>query len=131
MKNETITLLFFDSECLFCNFWVQFILKKDKKKKIYFAPLQSSYAEQYLFPIIGEKYKQFDTLYLYQDGEVYEKSQAILKICYILDGYFRFFLIFKIIPIFILNFFYDIVAKNRHNIVTVFCTIVEDPRILK
>lgn len=131
------TILFFDSDCLFCNFWVQFILKKDKKKQIYFAPLQltqdfpADYAEKYLFPIVGEKYKKLNTLYLYREGKVYEKSQAVLKICELLGGYFHLLLIFRLIPTFVSDFFYDLIAKNRHKIIKNSCALVQDERILK
>ena len=124
-------LLFFDSDCLFCNFWVQFILKKDKKKQIYFAPLQSDYAAKYLFPLVGNQYKNLNTLYVYQDKKVYEKSQAVLKICELLGGYFRFLLIFKLIPTFFSDFFYDLLAKNRHKIMKNSCILIRDERILR
>ena len=124
-------LLFFDSDCLFCNFWVQFVFKKDKKKQIYFAPLQSDYAAKYLFPLVGHQYKNLNTLYLYHEGKVYEKSQAVLKICELLGGYFLFLLIFKLFPTYFSDFFYDLLAKNRHKIMKNSCILIRDERILR
>jgi len=124
------TIVFFDSDCLFCNFWIQFILKHDNKKQIYFAPLQSKYADQTLFPIIGNTYKNLNTLYLYHNQKIYKKSKAVFQICTLLGDYFSVILIFRAIPTVINDFFYDLIAKNRHKIIKNSCPILKDKQIL-
>lgn len=120
------TILFFDADCLFCNFWVQFLLKQDKKKQFYFAALQSKVAQICLEP----KHQYLESLILLHQGEIYQKSKAVFKICALLKGWFYIFLIFTIIPNFILDFFYDLIAKHRHKILKDQCLILKDERIL-
>ena len=70
----------------------------------------------------GKKYLQefgLDTLsaksvLLIEDGLVYEKSTALLKILKDLDGIISYLYIFIYVPKFIRDFFYDIVARSRY-----------------
>ena len=41
------TIIFYDGECSFCNYWVNWILKGDKNRLFYFSSLQSEFAHQF------------------------------------------------------------------------------------
>lgn len=58
----------------------------------------------------------FNTLYLLEEEKVYSRSTAALKIASKLRFPFNLLSVFLIIPPFARNWVYDIIAKNRYNI---------------
>jgi predicted DCC family thiol-disulfide oxidoreductase YuxK len=118
-KNKYI--VFYDGDCGFCNFWVGWILKNDRKNKFLFSALQSSFGQQFLKDRNLE-YQNFSTLYLFAPGKFYlKKSTAVLKIAAILGGKFLLMGIFKIIPTVLNDKIYDLIAKNRQKIASEKC----------
>jgi predicted DCC family thiol-disulfide oxidoreductase YuxK len=112
LKEKNIIVLF-DGVCNLCNGFVNFIIKRDKKSKIKFAALQSTTAEK----ILQEKHintKQFNSVIVVIDNNVFTKSSAALMICKELGGVWKLLIVFTIIPKFIRDFFYNLIAKNRY-----------------
>lgn len=110
-------VLLFDGVCNFCNSSVIFILKRDKKRKIFFAALQSPCAQEILNSI-GEKVLEgdYDSVILIYNGKLYKRSRAVLEILSIIGGLWKLTVVFKIIPAFISDFFYDLIARNRYRL---------------
>lgn len=104
-------IIFFDGVCNLCNGAINFIIDRDKKSYFKFAPLQSSVAETYISRSV---IKNTDSIILWESGQLYSKSSAALKIARHLDGAWKAFYVFIIIPKFIRDFVYDIIAKNRY-----------------
>ena len=103
-------IIFFDGLCPFCHFWVQFLLKRDHNKEFLFAPLQGETARE----LLSSELMSVNTIVLLEDRKkFYTKSNAILRIIKILGGFRKILFIFKLLPISIRNFFYDIMARNR------------------
>ena len=103
-------IIFFDGLCSFCQFWVQYILKKDQNNKFLFAPLQGKIANE-LLPSV---FLSVDTIVLLEDKKrIYTKSDAILRIINILGGVRKILLVFKVVPTFVRNILYDLFARNR------------------
>jgi predicted DCC family thiol-disulfide oxidoreductase YuxK len=92
---------------------VNFILKKDKKKRFRFAALQSPAGQKILEEYDLSK-TSFDSFIFINEGKVYQKSTAALKISQYLPWYLRLTQVFWIFPPFIRNWGYDLVAKNRY-----------------
>lgn len=116
MKN----IIFFDGDCGFCNSTVQFILNK-RKREFYFLPLQSNRAKDIL-----DKYSitiTMDTIYLLKEDKVYEKSSAALQIARGLKGLYPLMIGFYILPKFIRDYFYTLIAKRRHKIRNNYCLV--------
>lgn len=114
-------IVFYDGECGVCNFWVQWILERDKKDKFLFASLQSGYGQKFLLER-GLDTTQFNTIYLWKPNDYYlVKSQAILKIATLLGGIYSLSIVAKLSPLFINNWFYDLVARNRMKIASQKC----------
>ncbi|WP_228376753.1 thiol-disulfide oxidoreductase DCC family protein [Chryseobacterium formosense] len=63
-------MVFFDGYCGVCNFWVQWILERDKKDRFLFASLQSEAGQRFL---TKKKLSttQFNTLYLLKPDTKY------------------------------------------------------------
>lgn len=109
MDNHPI--LFFDGVCNLCNSTVDFLIQRDHNKIIRYASLQGETAKKTL----AEKYfTDLNTVVLYQDGQIYTKSEAIIRALIHLGPKYALASIFLIIPGFIRDFFYTLIAKNRY-----------------
>jgi predicted DCC family thiol-disulfide oxidoreductase YuxK len=106
-------VILFDGICNFCNGTVNFIIDKDKRKRFKFAALQSD-AGQKLLNEFNLKFTDFDTIILAENNRYYEKSTAALRIAKGLGGIWKVLYAFIILPTFIRDFFYDIIARNRY-----------------
>ncbi|MEO8398926.1 MAG: thiol-disulfide oxidoreductase DCC family protein [Ignavibacteriaceae bacterium] len=105
-------IILFDGCCNLCNFWVDFIIKKDKKNLFKFASLQSSPAEKFLskFDLNREEY---DSIILVKEENYFTKSTAALKIIKEFGNFWKIFYILILIPKFIRDFVYDFIAEHR------------------
>ena len=108
-------IIFFDGVCNFCNFWVNFVLERDKKDIFRFAALQSEKAIEFANKIDLD-ISNPDTFVLLVDGEFYTKSTASLIVCKELKSPIRILYPLIITPKFFRDFIYDLVAKNRYKI---------------
>ena len=66
--NEQLIILF-DGVCNFCNFWVNFVLDRDKKDRFRFAALQSIEGQKILSDF-GLNKTDFDTFILVDEENV-------------------------------------------------------------
>ena len=107
------TSVFFDGVCNLCNRSVNFLISKDKKEVLKFASLQSEYAQNTIPKELLNR-ENLDTIIVYSDGQFYDRSNAVLKLCKILGGGFYVFLIGYLIPRFIRDGLYRFIANNRY-----------------
>jgi predicted DCC family thiol-disulfide oxidoreductase YuxK len=112
MKNRVV--IYFDGLCNFCDDSVNFIIKRDKKNIFMFAPLQSEAGQQFLLKH-NMDHKDFDSMVVVKDSKIFRKSNASLLVTRHLPFPWPIFYIFKIVPTFIRDFFYDQFAKNRYH----------------
>ena len=104
-------IVFFDGVCGLCNGFVDFLIKRDRKRVLLFAPLQGSKARE-LFPSINSE--QLETIIYRCSGKEYHKSNAVLLILKDMGGLWSIAYMFKIVPRFFRDWIYDFVAKNRY-----------------
>ncbi|MGD1319977.1 thiol-disulfide oxidoreductase DCC family protein [Chryseobacterium sp. 2R14A] len=106
-------IVFFDGECGVCNFWVQWILERDRKDQFMFASLQSDFGQKFLSER-GLETRVFNTMYLWKPNQYYLiKSKAVLQIASLLGGIYKLSALGKIIPGILSDKVYDIISKNR------------------
>ena len=110
MENQTI--LFYDGECGVCSRTVRFILKNERSNKLYFSSLQSDFAVRFLAKL-GIESVSSNTLYLFENGKLYNKSSAALKLIAYLKRPFGLINILYVFPRFFRDFVYDRIAANR------------------
>lgn len=106
-------IIFFDGVCNFCNRSVQFIIRNDRNSVFKFASLQSNYSKQKLV-LAKEELGDIDSVVLWDNGKIYVKSTAALKIAQELAGIWKLSYVFMIVPKFIRDAIYDFIAKNRY-----------------
>lgn len=114
MVNNYLIVLF-DGVCNFCNFWVDFLLKRDKKDKFRFAVLQAERGQE-LLKKYNLKKEYFDTFVLIDGDKTYIKSTASLVVAKNLGGLWKLLYAFIIIPRPVRDFVYSLIAKNRYSL---------------
>lgn len=110
-------ILLFDGICNYCNKWVNFIIRHDKKKKFLFAALQSETGKKILkqYQLVGIiNPDQQESAVLIYNNKTYIKSSTGLHVLYHLGGIYSLAFVFIIVPAFIRDFYYDIIARNRY-----------------
>ena len=110
----TKKIIFYDGHCNLCNGFVNAIIKLDKKNIFLFAPLNGNHAKN-LLKKNNIKNTTIDSVVLFNNNSISYKSKAVIEILISLDGIYRVLVMTKIIPRAILDWIYDIVAKNRYS----------------
>jgi len=113
IKKDQKTIILFDGICNLCNGSVQFILKRDKNEKFLFASLQSDASKNILLQYNVKKIT-LDSIIIIEDGQVYDKSTAVLKISRHLNWPWTMFSIALHLPLSIRDSVYDFVGRNRY-----------------
>jgi len=108
-------VVLFDGVCKLCNASVKFIIRHDPKAHFQFATLQSEFARRILISD-GISSENLESLILIENGIVFKKSDAALKIARKLNGLWPVFYVLIIIPKPIRDFFYNLVARYRYRI---------------
>ena len=106
-------IILFDGICNLCNNAVQFVLKHDKKKLFRFASLQSDFGKSILIKY-GLPTDNFNSFVLILNGKAYTKSTAALSVAKMLSGPMKLLYGFIIVPAFIRNGVYNVIARNRY-----------------
>ncbi len=106
-------IVLFDGVCNYCNGMVNFFIRQDRKKIVRFAALQSE-AGQRLLERYGLPKENFDSFILIDRGKMYKSSTAGLRLYNQLPWYWKWTQLFWIVPKFIRDAVYDVIAKNRY-----------------
>ncbi|MNK92302.1 hypothetical protein D3C87_1124220 [compost metagenome] len=106
-------IIFFDGVCNLCNASVQFVIAHDKKDQFSFSAIQGELAKEVL-PKFKVDPGELNTVMLLAEGKLYTKSSAALQIAKKLSGAWPLLYGFIIIPKFIRDWVYNIIAKNRY-----------------
>ena len=112
-KNKTIIL--FDGECAMCNKYILFVAKNDSKDIFRFLSIQNKKinALKKIHPIDT---KNISSIYVIHNNEIRSKSKAVLRITSMLKFPYNLLQVFYLVPNFLRNIIYDLVAKNRYYI---------------
>ncbi len=78
-------IVFFDGECGLCNRVVDFFIRADTSKTLYFSSLQSPFAIHFFKE--REINIQLDTMYFYHNRQIYDQSAAVKQLFLCLTGY--------------------------------------------
>jgi predicted DCC family thiol-disulfide oxidoreductase YuxK len=112
-------VLLYDGLCAFCNRTVQFVLRRDRRRAIRFAPLQGDFARDVLarHPELGG----VDSLVLVEHDasgteRVSTRSEAALRVARHLDGLWRASVVMRIIPRAVRDWAYDLFARFRYRV---------------
>ncbi len=121
----------FDGICNLCNSTVNWIIDNDPKQQFKFIALQNiDRLENSGFDLkelkISEKpisvnsesnkdESQMQSVYLIEQGKIYNKSTAVLRICRRLSGLYPLLYLYILIPRPLRDTVYEFIAKNRYH----------------
>lgn len=105
------SVVFFDGVCNLCNSYVQWLIRRDKKQRLRYSSLQSGYAQQH---ITDPAILATDSIVFFKNQHYYTKSTAVIHILRTLGFPYRFALILLLVPKFLRDWVYDVVARNRY-----------------
>jgi predicted DCC family thiol-disulfide oxidoreductase YuxK len=111
-KQDAVVL--FDGVCNLCNGAVNFIIDRDPSARFRFAALQSTQAAALLGPLGRVPEAEPQSFILVEDGRVYERSSAALRVARRLPGAWKLFYAFVVIPTPIRDVVYRFIARNRY-----------------
>jgi predicted DCC family thiol-disulfide oxidoreductase YuxK len=110
---EQEDIILFDGVCNFCNQTVQFIIRNERQAQLQFASLQSETGQRLL-----KEHRissgDFGTFVYIRNGRAWTRSTAGLLLTLRLKGLWPLLSIFLIIPWFIRDIAYNIIAKKRY-----------------
>ena len=108
-------LMIFDGTCVFCSAGARFVHRLDRRRNVRFAHAQSPLGLS-LYRHFGWETENFRTNILIMDGTVHSKWATIGAMGRAMGGGWRAFSIFELIPDFIGDRLYDLVASNRYRL---------------
>lgn len=106
-------VILFDGVCNLCNKTIQFIIKHDPEHIYRFAAFNSAFGKEMLqYFKISDKVP--GTFMLLENGQIYDRSTGALRVCKQLKGGWKMLSAFLIVPKFIRDGVYNIIARNRY-----------------
>ncbi len=110
-------IVFFDGECFMCNKSMRFLLRIDRGKRLWFAPLQGETARATIERREDLDFDLRTIIFIEQAGseneEVSLRSTAVLKAMEDVGGVWTLAGLFLLVPAFIRDAVYNVVAANR------------------
>ena len=103
-------MIFIDGYCILCNGLANFLIKRSSPEIMQVATLQGATAKDLLSE---DDISKYDSVILWEKGKIYWKSTAALRILSLLGGIWPLIKIFYVVPPFLRNWIYDLIARNR------------------
>jgi predicted DCC family thiol-disulfide oxidoreductase YuxK len=119
-SNENSTIVIIDGDCIFCNYWGNYIISHDLSAQIKITSSKSEIGKELL------KKTQADpeeTIILFFNNEFYFHSNAVIKIAVLMKGWHIAFKMGYLIPKKIRDFLYIFISNRRKKIMTNSCHI--------
>ena len=113
MHDSGHAIVLFDGVCNLCNSSVNLILERDRNDYFRFGALQSDAGER-LIEEFGIDRAETDSVILIEEGDVHVYSTAALRIARSLSGAWPLAYAFIVVPRFLRDAVYKIVARNRY-----------------
>ena len=112
INSDNKIIILFDGVCNMCVWIVQFIIKRDNKDIFRFASLQSNLGKEY----IQLHSLNMNSIIIVKNGQIKKQSSAVLSILFHLNTYWKFLIIFYIIPYPLRDLVYLFISKTRYYI---------------
>ena len=106
------TIVFFDGVCHLCNGFVDFVITRDRLKRLQFAPLQGETARR----LLGDEDRSaLASVIVWENGKISRESAAIARVFSSLGGGWSVLgRAMSLVPLSLRNVVYRWVAKNRY-----------------
>ncbi len=108
-------VVLFDGVCRLCSAWARFLIRCDRKKQLRLASVQSD-AGQSILESHGFPTGSFHTMLFFDNGVLYERSSAFIRVMTALPMPWKLASVVRIIPLQIRDWVYDRIARNRYRL---------------
>lgn len=115
MSEQKKLIVFYDGDCGLCNRSMTFILRHEKDTELCFASLQSDFTIK-LFNQHQWKQPDLDTFYLFNNGDLLDRSDAALELAKHLKSPYSWLRIFRFVPKSWRDAVYNLIAANRKKV---------------
>ena len=105
-------LILFDGLCPICNSCVRFITKINHNKRIVFCSMESELGSKIINDLNLSHIS--DSIVVIEKDAYYTNGQAIKRIVDKFTGIYSICKLIKLFPIFVIDYIYQIIAKNRY-----------------
>ncbi|MEL6761186.1 MAG: DCC1-like thiol-disulfide oxidoreductase family protein [Myxococcota bacterium] len=115
-----LAIVFYDGVCGMCNRLTQLVLRLDRHRRVFYAPLQSTLAQRLLAPH-GIDPLKLDSLvvltrYGCADEMAWTRAAAVFELSRVLGGWLRVFSWLRVLPSFVSDLGYRLVAALRYRL---------------
>lgn len=114
MPSPIPLLVFYDGHCALCQFWVKFLLQRDRHDRFRFAALQSPLAVRH--GIAPPENAAPDTVIVMQDQMMLTDSTAAITLLATLGGIWSLFKIFLLLPCAVRDPVYRLISRYRYRL---------------
>lgn len=108
----THTLVFYDGHCALCQFWVQFLIRRDRRDIFRFATLDAELARHHGIRIADDANP--DTVIVLRKGKLLTHSEAALRLLTDLGGGWALLQPLLLLPGAVRDPVYRWIARNRY-----------------
>lgn len=116
-STRTISVVYYDGVCALCNGLVRMLVRRDRRRRLRYASLQSEFAERTLRPH-GIDPGELSAMVLLRDLEgtqsVTQGPRAVLEVLSLLGGPWRLVGVLGLLPDLVLNLGYGWIARTRY-----------------
>lgn len=106
-------IIFFDGNCLFCNYWVRKLCHWDSRDRLRFATLDNKMVMK-MVQKTGFDHSNIDSIIVWDQKKIVTiEAQAVFLIIRQLGFWWKPLLVFQIFPISLFDRIYRWIAKNR------------------
>lgn len=105
-------ILVFDGKCMLCSATVQFIFAHERDRRLRFVVAQSPLGAA-LYRHFGLSSVDYDTNIVLENGKVLTKSESSIRIFEIVGGPWSLMSALRLLPAFIRDPVYELIARNR------------------
>ncbi|MFT3991081.1 MAG: DCC1-like thiol-disulfide oxidoreductase family protein [Luteolibacter sp.] len=110
-------VLFFDGDCAFCSKSVRQAHRWDKRRQLFFSPLQGKLSHELGFSENAALEGGTLVVLRESDGKAFTRCDAWIEIARALGGPWKLLTVTRFIPKFLRDWVYNLVANNRHRFV--------------
>jgi predicted DCC family thiol-disulfide oxidoreductase YuxK len=110
---SSLRIVFFDGVCNLCNASVDYLVRRDRKRHLRYASLQSDIGQRMLADV-GLPTSEFGSFIYLDRGRLHMRSSGAIRVAMRLGGLWTLMGIFLMVPPFIRDAVYDGVARNRY-----------------
>ena len=109
LNNE---IIIYDGICVLCNYFIQFILEKDRKAHFKVTNLQSEFTKTTYPEVLSVD----SVAVILENGNILQKSKAVHYILQKIKVLFLIRILISVLPTFFSNIIYDCVALIRYKL---------------